>query len=40
MMLAGRYRLVRRIATGGMGTVHEGVDERLGRRVAVKMLKE
>jgi serine/threonine-protein kinase len=23
-----------------MGTVYEGVDERLGRRVAIKLLKE
>jgi eukaryotic-like serine/threonine-protein kinase len=39
-VLGGRYRLVGRIAAGGMGAVHEGVDERLGRRVAVKVLKE
>ena len=38
--LAGRYRLVHRIATGGMGAVHEAIDERLDRRVAVKLLKE
>ena len=31
MMLADRSRQVRRIASGGMGTVYEGVDERLGR---------
>ena len=39
-MLADRYREVRRIAAGGMGTVYEGIDERLGRRVAIKFLKE
>lgn len=34
-----RYRLIRQVAAGGMGTVWEGWDEQLQRRVAVKRLQ-
>lgn len=39
-ILGGRYRLEERVAAGGMGTVFAATDERLHRRVAVKVLKE
>ena len=39
-LLADRYRLVERIATGGMGEVWRAQDVLLGRDVAVKTLKE
>ncbi|MGN6605931.1 MAG: protein kinase domain-containing protein [Jatrophihabitans sp.] len=36
--LEGRYRLLERIARGGMSTVYAAVDERLDRSVAVKVM--
>jgi eukaryotic-like serine/threonine-protein kinase len=36
--LEGRYRIVDRIARGGMSTVYSAVDERLDRLVAVKVM--
>jgi eukaryotic-like serine/threonine-protein kinase len=38
--LGERYRLIRHIASGGMGTVWEAEDTVLHRRVAVKLLSE
>lgn len=39
-VLSERYRVEERIATGGMGSVYSATDERLQRKVAVKLLKE
>jgi len=37
--LAGRYQVGELIGRGGMADVHVGQDNRLGRRVAIKLLK-
>ena len=38
-LVAGRFRVVREIAEGGMGVVYEVVDEKLGERRALKCAK-
>ena len=38
-MLAGRYQVGEIIGRGGMADVFEGVDLRLGRKIAIKLLK-
>ena len=39
-ILAGRFRILGFIATGGMGEVYKAVDTRLGRQVAIKLVSE
>lgn len=39
MILNGRYQIVKRLARGGMGVVYQGLDVRLHRTVAIKVVR-
>ncbi len=38
-ILENRFRIVRKVAAGGMGVVYEARDEKLGRTIAIKCAK-
>ena len=38
MILGGRYQVQDKIGSGGMATVYRGLDEVLGRTVAIKTM--
>ena len=37
-LIDGRYQLIRHMASGGMATIYEGLEPRLDRKVAVKIM--
>ena len=37
-LIEGKYRIVRLVGEGGMGSVYEGQAVRINRRVAIKVL--
>ena len=39
-IIGGRYRLEEPIGRGGMATIYRALDHRMGRTVAVKILRE
>jgi len=39
-LIRGQYEVSRQIGAGGMGMVYEGTDRSLGRRVAIKKMRE
>ncbi len=39
-LVRGQYEILRQIGAGGMGMVYEGTDRSLGRRVAIKKMRE
>ena len=39
-LIRGQYEILRQIGAGGMGMVYEGTDRSLGRRVAIKKMRD
>ncbi|MBI5247193.1 MAG: protein kinase [Elusimicrobia bacterium] len=39
-LIRGQYEIARQIGSGGMGMVYEGTDRSLGRRVAIKKMRD